>query len=305
MGVWGTAIFSDDLAADVRDGYTAALDEGCTAEEATKRVLEEFAEAMVDPSEANVVWLALAASQVKWGGLQDDVHLRACEIIDSGADLERWEESPPNKRKRIAVLARLREQLDIPASERKVVKRTRHRERYTEGDVFSIALPNGRVGYAQYVHHDTERLAAMGHLIRVFAETTDEVVDIEKLAIPRNEAPPTLLNRIGRSLGFAKPPVARYAFPPVFVILDVSVRMGYFKKIGHVPVTDFQFPLFRTTNGTKPGVYHDWGLWDRGRDTFLGDLPAKYRGLEIRCIWGADLVADRIVSGHTIDYEIL
>jgi hypothetical protein len=44
MGVWGTAIFSDDLAADTRAALTDLLAQGLTAEQATRRLVGESAE---------------------------------------------------------------------------------------------------------------------------------------------------------------------------------------------------------------------------------------------------------------------
>ena len=50
-----------------------------------------------DEDEACVFWLALAATQSKLGRLIDLVRDRAIEIIDSGADLRRWENKPEPK----------------------------------------------------------------------------------------------------------------------------------------------------------------------------------------------------------------
>ena len=44
MGVWGTAVFSDDLAADTRDTLTDLIADGLTAEEATERLVNESAD---------------------------------------------------------------------------------------------------------------------------------------------------------------------------------------------------------------------------------------------------------------------
>lgn len=42
MGVWGTGIFQDDMACDIRDSYRDYLGEGMTGSQATTRILQEF-----------------------------------------------------------------------------------------------------------------------------------------------------------------------------------------------------------------------------------------------------------------------
>jgi hypothetical protein len=112
MGVWGTAIFSDDLAADTRDALTDFLADGLTAEQATQRLVSESADILRDEDDSTVFWLAMAATQWKLGRLVDSVRDRAVEIIDSGVDLRRWQDasvSEINQRKKY--LAKLRAQL--------------------------------------------------------------------------------------------------------------------------------------------------------------------------------------------------
>ena len=65
MGTWGTALFSDDLAADIRDELRDLIGEGHSAEEATERLLTEYADSLNDPDEQTVFWLALAVTQWK------------------------------------------------------------------------------------------------------------------------------------------------------------------------------------------------------------------------------------------------
>ena len=120
MGAWGTAIFSDDTAADVRDAFTDFVAKGLSPTEATSRLLRESADLLADEDDAVVFWLALAATQWKLGRLLDDVRDRAVAIIDSGDDLRRWEDSSRsaiNQRKKH--LAKLREQVLSPQAKPK------------------------------------------------------------------------------------------------------------------------------------------------------------------------------------------
>lgn len=93
MGASSSAIFDDDVAADVRAEWRDAILDGLEADEATARVLAEFAEALEHGDDAKVVWMALAAAQMETGRLQDDVRDRALSIIDAGGDVERWTET--------------------------------------------------------------------------------------------------------------------------------------------------------------------------------------------------------------------
>lgn len=123
MGAWGTAIFSDDTAADVRDAFTDFVAEGLSPAEATNRLVRESAELLADEDDAVVFWLALAATQWKLGRLLDDVRDRAIAIIDGGDGLPRWEDnsrSEVNRRKKH--LAKLREQLLSPQPKPKKLK---------------------------------------------------------------------------------------------------------------------------------------------------------------------------------------
>ena len=63
MGAWGTALFSDDTACDVRDSYLDLVGNGPTGPEATKTLLREWSASLSDPDESPVFWLALAATQ--------------------------------------------------------------------------------------------------------------------------------------------------------------------------------------------------------------------------------------------------
>jgi hypothetical protein len=120
------AIFSDDLAADVRDAFTDFIADGLDPAAATEQLLAEYAEDLEDNDEAIVFWLALAATQSKLGRLMDDARRRAVEIIDSGEDLRRWTDCrPAGLRQRTAHLQKLREQLLGPQPEAKKLRRPR------------------------------------------------------------------------------------------------------------------------------------------------------------------------------------
>lgn len=114
MGTWGAGIFADDVAVDLRDHYRDLIGEGRATVEATDELLRIWSEELADPDTERVIWLALAATQVRIGRLEDRVRDRALAIIDSGEDLPRWREDPKAARDRDRVLAELRADLSGP-----------------------------------------------------------------------------------------------------------------------------------------------------------------------------------------------
>ncbi|HEY9062996.1 MAG TPA: Imm26 family immunity protein [Pseudobacteroides sp.] len=141
MGTWGTAIFSDDLACDVREAYTNLIGEG-KEKNATKSILKIFKNNLKDSDEEPVIWLSLASTQWKLGRLEDKIKEKAIEIIDTGIDLKRWEEEPKLLVKRKNVLDKLKEQLNSPQClPKKVSNPNRPRVNHKLVDPSKISYP--------------------------------------------------------------------------------------------------------------------------------------------------------------------
>lgn len=122
MGTWGAGLFSDDLAADVRAEYRTHLEKGLDGATATERVMEAFASSQTDSDEASTFWLALAATQWRYGRLQDDIKDRALQFIEDGSDVERFSENPKLVRDRKRVLEKVKAQLTGPQRKEARVK---------------------------------------------------------------------------------------------------------------------------------------------------------------------------------------
>src|SRR4051794_41959830 len=90
LGAWGTAIFSDDSASDVRDEWREAILDGLSPEDATQRLLETFDDYLEEADTEMLFWMALAAAQMETGRLLPDVCDRALAILDGGGDGDRW-----------------------------------------------------------------------------------------------------------------------------------------------------------------------------------------------------------------------
>ena len=143
MGTWGTGIFQDDDAADVREAYRDLIGDGNSGEQATDILLKEWESDLNNP----VFWLALAATQWRCGRLEDRVKSRALHIIETEADLVRWKESGDRKalRERSAVLERLRTQLTSPQPKQtKITKPYRSTTDWQRGELIAYKLQSGK-----------------------------------------------------------------------------------------------------------------------------------------------------------------
>ncbi|UKI12667.1 MAG: hypothetical protein L6V84_08405 [Oscillospiraceae bacterium] len=91
MSAWGTAIFSDDLAMDIRRDYGILLATGKENSEAEDMLIKYYSSILNShgPDE-EVFWYALALSEWKKGRLSDFVKAKALRALDAGKDLERW-----------------------------------------------------------------------------------------------------------------------------------------------------------------------------------------------------------------------
>lgn len=145
MRAWGTAVFSDDTACDVRDNYVDLLGDGLSGSEATKKLLREWSESLKDPDDAPVFWLALAATQWKYGRLERKVLQHALNAIDGGSTLSRWVARSKEYTKRRAVLEKHRAQLTSSQPPEKLVsKRFRESNEWKVGELIGFRLLSGR-----------------------------------------------------------------------------------------------------------------------------------------------------------------
>jgi hypothetical protein len=94
MGVWGPGILQDDLAEEARMLFDEGLAAGLDVAGATAAVYEDLKEALAGKEDAAVIWLALAALQLREGALQPDVRDRALVAAESPAALSSWSLAP-------------------------------------------------------------------------------------------------------------------------------------------------------------------------------------------------------------------
>lgn len=158
MGAWGPAIFSDDVACDIRGDYRELLEDGVPDDEASARIIEAYAH--LDEDEAHVLWLALAAAQAALGRLDDSVRDRALAVIDEGTGLELWAEAGSKElAKRKAALAKLRDTLTGPQKRRSTVRKPwAHVTDLVPGDVLAFRLPDDRLALFRVARLDQQRV---------------------------------------------------------------------------------------------------------------------------------------------------
>jgi hypothetical protein len=96
MGSWGSGIFDDDLALDIRAAFEREIESGADVPTATHKVLQQFASAAKDSDDSPVVYLALAALQLELGALQPEIRTKALHIIRTGKGWIGWDEYMPD-----------------------------------------------------------------------------------------------------------------------------------------------------------------------------------------------------------------
>lgn len=156
MGVWGTSVFSDDDACDIRDDYRRMIGDGLCGTEATDRLLREWKSIENDPALAATFWLALALTQWKCGRLEDRVNQNALRVIEDGAALRPWR-SDALERKRRQVLEAVKQQLASPQpAARKIAKQFRSSCDWETGELIAYQLRSGKFIVFQVIdhHHD-------------------------------------------------------------------------------------------------------------------------------------------------------
>jgi len=167
MGAWGPGIFSDDTAVDIRSDYRELLEDQVLDDQATRRIIDQYAH--LDDDEAHVLWLALAAAQSQFGRLDDEIKAKALEVIDNGRGLHLWEEAGAKElTRRKAALNKLRDRLMGPQPARKALRRPwRHFTDVRAGDVFSFTAQSGQMALLRVTRIDDHRLGVAPILERL------------------------------------------------------------------------------------------------------------------------------------------
>lgn len=157
VSAWGVAIFSDDLAADIREDFRELIGDGMTPTEATERLMVEYASSLNSGDELPVFWIALALAQWQLGRLEEETKKKALQVIDDGSDLERWDNAK-HRAKREAVLAKTRAELLSPMPPAKRVPRTiRESNEWQVGEMIGFLMVSGKWTLFRVIGHHTDK----------------------------------------------------------------------------------------------------------------------------------------------------
>jgi hypothetical protein len=196
MGTWGVAIFSDDLAADLRGDFRDLIGDGLSPGQAVARLLSDYASSLDDVDETPVFWLALAQVQWQLGRLDETTKRNALQIIDTGQDLKRWD-TPKDREKRAKVLGKLKQQLlSPPLPPRRIPRTVRSANQWTVGEVIAFRLISGNLTLMRVVGHHTDKGGrfAVCELLDWVGETIPPSDAIRRLSV-RSEAGPRGLSQ--------------------------------------------------------------------------------------------------------------
>ena len=157
MGTWGVAVFSDDLAADVRDEFRDLIGEGLSSTLAVEKLLAMYASSLNDDDVSSVFWISLALSQWRLGRLEERTKQEALRAIESGQDLNRWE-TPHDRKKRAAVLEKLHTRLlSTEPPPKRVPRKINAANDWQVGEVVGLRLQSGNWTLIRVIGHHTDK----------------------------------------------------------------------------------------------------------------------------------------------------
>lgn len=139
MGAWGTALYSNDSASDIRGDYVDLLRRGKTNQEVVEILMQRSKEIFDDEEEEPLFWFALADTQWNNGRLLPEVKEKALFFLEQKEELERWKESGEKKVQAWQnTLNKLKAKLLTPQPpEKKIYKYRLYKCEWNLGDVFA------------------------------------------------------------------------------------------------------------------------------------------------------------------------
>lgn len=139
MGAWGTSLYANDPASDIRGDYADKLRRGKTNEEATQEIINNNQEIMGDVEEEPLFWFALADTQWNYGRLLPKVKEKALFFLSQDNESQRWKESGEKQLNAWRnTLDKLKEKLLSPQPfEKKVSQYRIYQCKWNLGDVFA------------------------------------------------------------------------------------------------------------------------------------------------------------------------
>ena len=191
MGTWGTALYSDDLAADLRGEFQDLIGEGLSSTAVVNKLKSEYKSSLSDPDEAPVFWLAVADTGWRLGRLDEDARQNALRVIESDQDLARWE-TFPDRARRQRVLEKLKAQLlSPPPPPKHIARRVKSASDWKVGEIIGFQLLSGRWVLLRVIGHNEDKggRSAGCELLDWTAESLSSIPDVDALSVRREVGP--------------------------------------------------------------------------------------------------------------------
>lgn len=183
MGIWGTGIFSNDFALDLKTDYKEALSVGLNDREAFEYIKPYLED--VDDEDFCSIWCGLALTMWQTGRLTEEIKTKVIDIIDDGGDIWLWQESGASIKeieKRKKVLYSTKETLLSPMKEKaKFSKPFKFICPWKSGDVVLYKIDNNGSAESRYAAFCIISVNHKSHRIQDLEEDTMYVVFHNKL----------------------------------------------------------------------------------------------------------------------------
>ena len=142
MGAWGSKLYQNDTALDVKDDFIDHLKCGRDEFEATRLMIQENEFIIDDDDDGPIFWFVLADIQWEYGRLVPEVKMKVLEMIENGEDSELFRETlkgGPNKRKKI--LQELKDKITSEQPPKKNVKQHKYfKTTWKHGDTYCYQI---------------------------------------------------------------------------------------------------------------------------------------------------------------------
>lgn len=192
LGAWGTSLYANDSACDLRGDYVEKLKSGKSNPEATQELLEEYQAVLEDPEEGALFWFALADTQWNYGRLLPEVKEKALYYLSRNEEQDRWAASgSKNFSAWQKTLLQLQEKLSSPQPKEKRVSPFRpYHCKWNLGDIFAYQLTSDyskSLGYDRKyvafrkVSEDTWYPMHVVPVIQIYLWMGDEIPTIDSL----------------------------------------------------------------------------------------------------------------------------
>ena len=193
MGFWGTTLYANDCASDVRDDYKSYLKDGLNNDEAFQKIMSTCADCM-GTDEEPLVWYALADTQWSLGRLVPEAKERALWWIENEGGMCFWQDSAKHMASWKKTLSKLMDKLSSPQPPEKKIRKPAPfvKNPWNEGDVYAYCFHTAEAEengyYGKYILlqklDDDSFFGETFSLIRAFDRIYDEIptdVNLEAL----------------------------------------------------------------------------------------------------------------------------